>query len=321
MSKQQIIIITGPTASGKSELAVAVAKHFNGEIISADSRQIYRGLDIGTGKVEGRWKGKIFVYKSIRHYCIGIFSPKKQCSAADFIRLAKKAIADIRKRGKIPIIAGGTGFWIDALVYGFSFPEVPPNKALRKKLAKKDAEKLFSLLKQLDPVRAGNIDPKNPHRLIRAIEIAKAIGRSPRIEKHAIYDTLWIGISIHPETLKSNIKKRLAARMREGIIQEAKTLRRQKLSWKRFYELGLEYRFLADFLRGETTKKAMREKLEYAIWHYAKRQLTWFKRNKNINWVQNLREAIHIIQLFLPSTDSLKNITACRHSFSFPQTK
>ncbi|MBI2639927.1 MAG: tRNA (adenosine(37)-N6)-dimethylallyltransferase MiaA [Candidatus Sungbacteria bacterium] len=185
---QKLIVIIGPTASGKSELAVRLAKKFSGEIISADSRQVYRELDIGTGKVPGKWrqKPKVFVYKAIPHYCIDFVSPKRVFTAADFKKCAEGAIQDINRRGKIPVMAGGTGFYIDAVLYENLLPNVPPNKTLRNTLSQKSARKLFMLLKRLDPERAKNIDRKNPRRLIRAIEIAKALGRVPKFKKNQI---------------------------------------------------------------------------------------------------------------------------------------
>lgn len=306
ITKPKIIVIVGPTASGKSELAVRLAKLFNGEIISADSRQIYRGLDIGTGKVKGKWQiadagdaKKMFVYRGIPHYCIDIVSPKKQFSAADFMRLAKEAIKEIQKRGKIPIIAGGTGFWIDALIYNMNLPAVLPNQELRALLAQKNTGELFSLLKKLDPRRASAIDPHNTRRLIRAIEIAGTIGISPKIKKQSSFNALWIGIATQPEKLKLKIKNRLKGRLREGLIQEAHMLHKKGLPWKRFYELGLEYRFLADFLQKMAVKKEMMEKLAYAIWHYAKRQMTWWRRNKKIQWVTSAKDAIRLTKTFL----------------------
>lgn len=313
--KTKLIVVVGPTASGKSELAVQIAKKIGGEIISADSRQVYRGLDIGTGKVTGKWQsanGKaqyadkkrfairdlrsaVFMYKNIPHYCIDFVDPKKQYSAAEFKTCAKRAIDDTARRGKTPIIAGGTGFWIDAVVYDMHLPEVPPNEALRKKLAKKSAAELFLLLKKLDPERAKTIEQKNPRRIIRAIEIARALGKVPSINKKSPYQAFWIGIRPKPEVLKRRIKKRLISRMRAGMIEEARKLRRHGLPWKRFYELGLEYRFLADFLRKKITKEQLFQKIEQENNDYAKRQITWFKRNKNIIWVDDVRKGETIV--------------------------
>ncbi len=307
MIRQKIIVIVGPTASGKSELAVTLAKKFNGEIISADSRQVYRGLNVGTGKVPGTWICKPaytkrprgicwFVYKEIPHYCTDFVDPKKQYSVAEFKQCAQAAIEDITKRNKTPIIVGGTGFWIDALVYDLDLPEVKPNVSLRKRLVNKSPEELLKILQKLDPGRAKTIEQKNPRRLIRAIEIAQSLGKVPSMQKKNPYNPLWIGIRLSPEELKKRIRKRLFSRLHEGLIEEAKSLRKKGLSWKRFYELGLEYKFLAEYLRNKLSKKEMIELLNTAIEQYARRQMVWFKRNKGINWVSNKKEAFPLLQ-------------------------
>src|SRR3990167_5452759 len=188
MRNQKLIVVLGSTATGKSGLAVDIAKKFGGEIISADSRQIYKGLDIGTGKVSGRWTSKngkkIFLYKGIPHYLVDEINPKKDSGAGEFKKRAEEIIDDIRARGLLPIVVGGTNFWIDALLRGTILPDVLPNKKLRKTLERKTAADLFRMLKKLDPRRAKSIDPKNPRRLVRAIEIARALGRVPRSEEH-----------------------------------------------------------------------------------------------------------------------------------------
>ena len=165
--KQKIIVILGPTASGKSGLAVKLAKKIDGEIISADSRQVYKGMDIGTGKII---KKEMF---GIPHYLLDIKNPKKQFTVMEFKKLAEKKIAEILKKKKIPIICGGTGFYINSVVDDIDFPEIKPDKKLRKELEKKPTEELFKILKKLNPTRAKNIDSKNKRRLIRAIEIAR----------------------------------------------------------------------------------------------------------------------------------------------------
>ena len=171
--KPKVIVIMGQTATGKSALAVKIAKKIGGEIISADSRQVYKGLDIGTGKIFTK------EMKGISHYLIDIESPKNKFTAAQFKELAEEKIKEIIARGKTPIICGGTGFYIDAITKGVVFPEVPPNYPLRKKLALANDRALMLKLKKIDPERAKNIDPKNKVRLIRAIEIAKALGKVP----------------------------------------------------------------------------------------------------------------------------------------------
>lgn len=299
----KLIAIVGPTASGKSELAVEIAKKFNGEIISADSRQIYKGLNLGTGKVNGklitRDGKKIFIYKTIPHYCIDCISPKKQYSVAEFAACAKQAIADIAGRGKIPILVGGTGFWVDAVVYNMKFPDVPPNLKLRKILERKNPAELLQMLTKLDPRRANTIEQKNPRRLIRAIEIVRTLGRVPMLNKKSPYHILWLGLQTKKDILRTQIHKRLLQRLRAGMIHEARLLHKNGLSWKRFYELGLEYRALAEHLRGKTTKDGMMIHLERAILHYARRQMVWFRKNKKIRWIQSPHDATRLMEKFL----------------------
>lgn len=276
-----ILVILGPTATGKSSLAVRLAKKFDGEIISADSRQVYRGLDIGTGKITKKEMG------GIHHHLLDVANPKRKFSVTQYKKKAEKAIKEIIKKNKLPIIVGGTGFYIQALVDNIVFPDVLPNQKLRKKLEKKTTEELFKILKKLDPKRAQNIDSKNPRRLIRAIEIAKSIGNVPAINyglRTTNYRLLFIGLDLPDQKLKEKIKKRLEQRIKIGMISEAMRLRKNGLGYKRMRDLGLEYKFLADFLEKKITRKEMTEQLETAIWQYAKRQRTWFKRDKRILW-------------------------------------
>jgi len=277
-TKQKILVIVGPTASGKSDVAVMLAKQFDGEIISADSRQVYRGLDIGSGKITKR------EMKGVLHHLLDVADPKKIFSVADFQRLGKKAIADIVTRGKLPIIAGGTGFYIDALVHNMKLAGVPENKTLRRELEKKSVEELFTMLQDRDPERAEVIDSNNKVRLIRALEIVDALGSVPKTEMQSPYDALWIGLDWPKEVLAKRIKERLHARMRRGMLAEVKRLHAKGISYARMEALGLEYRYLARFLTGVITKEAMLDELVIKIRQYAKRQRTWFKRNKNIQW-------------------------------------
>jgi len=278
--KNKILVVLGPTASGKSDMAVVLAKKFGGEVISADSRQVYRGLDIGSGKITKR------EMKGVPHYLLDVASPKRAFSVAEFKCLAEKKIEDILKRGKIPIICGGTGFYIQAIVDDLVFPEVPPNKELREKLTKKTTAELFKMLKKKDPRRAKEIDSKNPHRLIRAIEIAATIGKVPYLDvgRPNKYDVLQIGIKTDDEKLKERIYTRLLVRMRTGMIAEVRHLHERGLAWKRMEALGLEYRYLSRYLRDKITKDEMIEQLNTATRQFAKRQKTWFKRDKRIKW-------------------------------------
>ncbi len=277
--KPKIIVILGQTATGKSDFAVQIAKKIDGEIISADSRQVYKGMDLGTGKITKK------EMRGVPHYLLDVTSPKKVFSVSDFKKLADKKIEDILARGKTPIICGGTGFYIDAVVDGVILPEVEPNEKLRSTLSKKSVEKLFEMLKKLDKSRAKSIDKNNKVRLIRAIEIAKALGKVPKVKSQSKYKVTKIGLTLPDEILKEKIKARLLARIKRGMLREIKKLHDSGVSWKRMEMLGLEYRYGAVYLQGKITKQEMIEKLNTEIWHYAKRQKTWFKRDKNITWL------------------------------------
>lgn len=295
--KKTLIVIIGPTASGKSELAVKIAKKVDGEIISADSRQIYKGLDIGSGKVPGKWTKGVFVYKGVPHYLIDEASPFVQYSAARFQKQAQKVIKDIFKRGKVPIICGGTGHWVDAVVFGQAMPEVKPNGQLRAKLSKLTTSELYKKLQKLDPARAKEIDAKNPRRLVRALEIVMTTGKPvPKLSLNSksnlsnLYEVKWIGLNpASMATLEKKIKTRLKARLKEGLLKEVKNLHKPKkgkgLSWKKLESFGLEYKFCALFLQGKISEQEMESLLFIAIRQYAKRQMTWWKRNQDINWI------------------------------------
>ncbi|MDD3498574.1 MAG: tRNA (adenosine(37)-N6)-dimethylallyltransferase MiaA [Candidatus Moranbacteria bacterium] len=304
-SNNKIIVIAGPTASGKSDIAIKLAKKFRGEIISADSRQIYRGMDIGSGKIardfpspnskskiqNSKFNSQIFMSEGIPHYMIDIVSPNTDYSAAKFKKRSIKQIGDILSRGKLPIICGGTGFWIKSIVDNITYPEVKPDKKLRKRLEKETLDELFKKLKKLDPERAKVIDSKNKVRLIRAIEICKAIGKVPKQVTRGKgqgtkkFQFLQIAIDWPKEELKKRIRIRLDQRLREGMVAEVKRLHaKDKVSWKRLYDFGLEYRWVSLYLRGKISKDEMREKLYYDIVHYAKRQRTWFKKDPLMKW-------------------------------------
>ncbi|MES2006949.1 MAG: tRNA (adenosine(37)-N6)-dimethylallyltransferase MiaA, partial [Patescibacteria group bacterium] len=293
--KHKVIAIVGPTASGKSALGVFLAQKLGGEIISADSRQVYRGLNIGTGKVTKKEMG------GIPHHLLDVASPKRIFSASDFEKLGQKAIEKILKEEKIPMVVGGTGFYVDTLLGRMTLPDVPPNPRLRAKLEKKTVEALFKELEIKDPERATTIEPKHKRRIIRALEIAagrskkksegdshsatararanfqQKIMRTPEGLLFAQPDILWLGIAPDEKVLHKKIHVRLLARMKAGMVSEAKRLHAQGLSYKRMKELGLEYRSLAELLLGEATKEEVLPRLEAAIRNYAKRQLTWFR--------------------------------------------
>ena len=277
----KVIVIIGPTATGKTALSVAIAKKIGGEIVSADSRQVYRGLDVGTGKVTTR------EMRGVIHHLLDVANPKKQFSAAEFVKLGRAAISEIAARGHIPIIVGGTGFYIDALLGRRELSAVPPDPDFRLRVSGYSLKKLQNLLKKADPKRYKTIDTKNPRRLIRAIEIATHAPDSK--DKNLIiydtiqYDTYWIGLTLPHEELKKKIHMRLFARIR-GIEKEVKKLHKKGMPWKRMDELGLEYRYMARYVQKKISREMMLSELEKEIEHYAKRQMTWFKRNKDIQW-------------------------------------
>jgi len=311
--KDNLLVIVGTTSAGKSELAVKLASRLNGEIISVDSRQIYKSMDLGTGKVEGKWtttqivghaqtEQKIFIYKKVPHHLIDFISPKRQYSAGLFQKKAKKIIKDILKRGALPILCGGTMHWIDSIVYNQQLPEVKPNTKLRKELGKKSEDDLFRQLKKLDATRAKTIDKHNKRRLIRALEIILTTGKPiPKPLALSPYNTLWLGITVPQKTLYQRIDKRLKKRIKDGMIKEVERLHKQGMSWRRLKLFGLEYKDVSLFLQKKMKKDEMMEKLSFAIKHYSKRQLTWWKRNKEIKWIKNYQESLKLTKNFLRS--------------------
>ena len=280
--KPRIIVVIGPTASGKSALAIRLARKFNGEIISADSRQVYRGMDIGTGKVTKQEQ------KLARHWLLDVASPIRQYTVAHFKRDAQRAIHNIFRRGKLPIICGGTGFWIDALVYDQSLPNVKPDAKLRAQLGKLSTAQLYARLKKHDPARAASIDRYNPVRLIRALEIVLSTGRPvPPKLNGSPFEPFILGITRPVPELKRRIEKRLNTRLKAGMIAEVRRLHASGVSWKRLESFGLEYRWLARFLQNKISRTEMRDGLLHDIIAYSKRQLTWWRKNKDIRWVEN----------------------------------
>ncbi len=296
-NKRQIISIIGPTASGKSDLAVKLAKKFNGEIISADSRQVYKGMDIGTGKITQK------EMRGIPHHLLDIASPKRTFTVSQYQKLGNESIKKIFDKGKVPIIVGGTGFYIDALAKGLVFPDVRPDHKLRKRLDKFTAERLFKMLERLDLERAKKIDRHNKRRLARSIEIVKSTKRPvAELISNADYDVLTIGIDVPKEKLAKQIKARLAKRIHKGMIKEVEKLHKQGISWQRLDNFGLEYRWISRYLRGLISKKEMAERLDQDIRNYAKRQMTWFKRDKTTVWVKNYTQALGSVRSYLKNT-------------------
>ncbi|MAF79528.1 tRNA (adenosine(37)-N6)-dimethylallyltransferase MiaA [bacterium] len=324
--RNKVLVIVGPTASGKSEMAVKLAKKFNGEVISADSRQVYRGMDIGTGKVPilfeppvggentkssipplGQRGGGPMFYKGVRHYLINVASPKRTFTVVQYQRLAKKALNRILKRGKLPIIAGGTGFYINALVHGQSFPPVSAQPKLRRELEKLFLEELFERLEKMDPDRASEIDKKNKRRLIRALEVVTVSGQSSKKINvwKSDFQVLKVGILVEQEELRKRIEKRFDEWIKNGFLDEVRSLRepfdsaqgKMGLSWKRIESFGLNYRAAAEYLQQKISKEEMKEKSLKEIYKYAKRQMTWFRKDKSIKWVRAYEDVEKFVTL------------------------
>lgn len=293
MPKQSpVIVICGPTATGKSALAVTLATQFNGEIISADSRQVYKGLDVGSAKITKQ------EMDGIPHHLIDVVNPNEYFSVADFQVLAQNAIDTIHAQGKLPIICGGTGMYIDAVVYGTQFPDVPPNPKLRAELEKLSAQELYVQLQDLDPDRAIEIDHHNPARLIRAIEIATALGNVPKLESQpSRYDTLFVGLDLPKEVLQHRINERINNRI-PALFDEIKKLHESGVSFLKLNSFGLEYRYGSDYIQDMITFDEFKELLATKTWQFTKRQMTWFKRNTEIHWFnptidqQKIRELV-----------------------------
>jgi len=292
--KPLCLVIVGPNGSGKSKLAVQLALAFQGEIISADSRQVFKGCTIATGKIPRAAR------KGIPHHCLDVADPTRQYSVARFIKDSSHAMQDIAARKRTPIVCGGTGFWIDALVRGLVFPQVHPDASLRRKLSRLSAAKLFQKLRRKDPFRAKTIDRHNPRRLIRALEIVEKLGRPvPQVIATNPYRALWLGIGVPKERLQRLIHRRVAERLSQGMISEARRLHKRGVSYRRMRELGLEYRVLADYLTGKLDKKMLARRIEYEDMQYAKRQMTWLKRNPDTHWVRSPAEAKRLVKQFL----------------------
>ncbi|MFA6354133.1 MAG: tRNA (adenosine(37)-N6)-dimethylallyltransferase MiaA [Candidatus Paceibacterota bacterium] len=309
----KVLIILGPTASGKSEWAVKLASRFNGEIISADSRQVYRGLDIGTGKVprgkyqelEKNRQEDEYCYKGIKHYLIDVVEPNKDFTVVDYKRLAEKAIKEILSRGKLPIVCGGTGLYIRALTENLSIPKVKIDLKLRQKLEaemeKYGLERLAGKLKEIDPLSAQTVDLKNPRRVIRALEVIINSGKSfssQQKRKKSKYEFLELGIKIPDQKLKENISKRVEKMFKQGLVEETKKIvQKYRKGIKALNTIG--YKEVIDFLEGKISKEEAKEKIKMNTWHYAKRQMTWFKKDKKINWIDDFKSYSGLIDDFI----------------------
>lgn len=289
--RQKLIIVVGQTASGKSDVAVTIALHANGEVISADSRQVYKDIPIGSGVISDT------DMRGIPHHLLGFVSPRVAYTAGQYREDGRRAIVDVASRDKVPVIVGGTGFYIDTLIHDDPLPEVPPNKILRASCAKCSTEELIARLASLDAKRASSIDTNNRRRIVRAIEIATLLGHVPTIpvRRNSPYDILWLGIRVPDNELHTRINTRNASMISQGLVAEVRTLHDKRLSWKRIEELGFEFAYAAMHIRGTLSENTMLTRMDIATRQYAKRQKTWFKRNGDIKWFSP-NDTAHILK-------------------------
>lgn len=279
----KLIVVLGPTASGKTRLAVALARHLNGEIISADSRQVYRGLNIGSGK-------DLDEYGEIPHHLIDIVDPGYEFSLFDFVRAFHEAFYAIIERGRFPILAGGTGLYLDAVVRGYELIKVGEDRELRRELEPLSHEELQSRLLELRPEQHNTSDLFDRSRLIRAIEIAAGeLRHEARPVPLPQLTSLAFGLRWPRDLLRQRITSRLKQRLENGLIEEVAELHASGISWDTLDFYGLEYRFVARYLQGHLSRNDLFQKLNSAIHQFAKRQETWFRRMErqgtNIHWL------------------------------------
>ncbi|HYD93391.1 MAG TPA: tRNA (adenosine(37)-N6)-dimethylallyltransferase MiaA [Candidatus Paceibacterota bacterium] len=271
----KIVCIVGPTASGKSARAVAVAKERDGEVISVDSRQVYRMLDIGSEKMSAE------EMVGIPHYLIDIRDPKDVYTAHDFVQDATRLIDEISSRGKLPILVGGTHFYFDALLNGLP-TDTAPNPKLREELETKTTEELYTQIQTRDPRRAAELDPKNRRRLIRALEIIEAHGSVPERTVAQKYDVEWMPIFLDRDELRTRIAEREALKFPRGLIEEVRKVR-EYVGDERLNELGLEYRVVGEYLRGERDEASILPALKSQLFQYARRQEAWLRKLRMSN--------------------------------------
>lgn len=308
------IVILGPTSSGKTGLAVRLALAFDGEVVSADSRQVYRGMDIGTGKdldeyeVKQKTEGQRSKIIKIPYHLIDVVSPNTEFDLAKFVKKAKLAIADIHKRAKLPIIAGGTGLYTEALVDNYVLSQKGPDKQSRNKLNAMGLEEVYQKLKTLNSGKAeslNNSERNNKRRLIRYIELEKAKAGKPKKDISCRNNYLILGVFCPKDLLYERINKRLVHRLeKEGMVEEVKRLHKKNgVSWKRLASFGLEYKYISMYLRGQLDHDKMLEQLDQAIRHFSKRQMSWYRRweraGTKINWVNNYGEARKLVNDYL----------------------
>jgi tRNA dimethylallyltransferase len=289
---RKILIICGPTATGKTSLALSLATNFNGEIVSADSRQVYIGMDIGTGKdlpKNARRFKDHYELGGIKLWGYDLVNPRAPFSVSQYVIFARKTIKKINSRGHLPILVGGTGLYIKGVIDGIETASIPRNIELRRNLVGRTVRELFENLAQLDPIKAASLnasDKLNPRRLVRAIEISQwelNRGKTKKAKENK-FDTLFIGLTAPKETLDSNIDKRVKGRIEKGFVREIKRLLKEKVDWEYQSMSSLGYRQLREYFEGRLDLDGALKLWALEEKKYIKRQLTWWKHDQRINW-------------------------------------
>lgn len=302
--RPKILVVLGTTSAGKTSLGVQLAYELNGEIVSADSRQVYKGMDIGTGKDLSEYKVN---GRKIKYHLIDVISPKQKFDLAKYQKLARLALEDILRRRKLPIIVGGTGLYIQALVDNYELSRVKPDLKKRVQLEKLSVPELFKKLSELKPdfaSRLNNSDKNNPRRLIRYLEVVSSGSLEINQRRQSPYDFLLLGLNLPDKILKAKIEKRIIDRLeKEDMIGEVKNLQKNGVSWQRLESFGLEYKFISQYLQDKFDYATMLDKLSTASYRFAKRQKTWFKRwekqGQKISWLKDKNSALSIINKWL----------------------
>lgn len=287
--KPKVIVIAGPTASGKTALSIELAKKIKGEIISSDSMQIYKDMDIGTAKVTEAEK------QGIKHYLIDVVAPNERYSVSDFKKDSEKAIEQILAKGKVPIVTGGTGLYIDSLIYGIEYPEMNFDPEYRNKLiqqaeTEEDLKILYDEAMKIDAEAMEIISPNDKKRIIRILEIFKATGKNKTEQERLSrlqgtkYNFKVFAMDMAREKLYERINQRVEIMLEQGLVQEVKDLKAKYQCFPTAMQ-GLGYKEVVEYLEGKCTKEEMVEKIKQETRHYAKRQLTWFRKNKETVWL------------------------------------
>lgn len=303
----RVLCIVGPTSSGKTALGILLAKALKGEVINADARQVYRELEIGTGKPthgkRGSFDGRrVFMVDGVPHYLMDFLPPKEPFTVAEWRKKATVAIHGIRKRRHLPIVVGGTGLYIQALVDNYSIPSVPPQKTFRSVMESKSLEDLVKLLCTVDPEAERVVDLRNKRRVLRALEVSTFSGKpysQQRSKSRPLFDVLMIGRKWSRVELNDRIHVSVEHMIERGWIDEIRRLHDKGIPWTAPAMTSLGYRELGAYVRGEISQHEAIERTKRVTRQYAKRQMTWFKRDKRIHWVESEEEAVKLVKKWL----------------------